>query len=342
MSDIVQRFLSIKDMLELKQVAFCDRIGLTPMSYRNYTQGKGTPKSEILTKVCEEFNINGDWLLTGKGPVYAESANRTDTPETRFGTALKNLFADSGIQTTLENFAAVGGITVTELNAIMDSQMMPPASALRQWAIKYRVNMNFLIAQMGQPLLTREQYEQDGPLLDMRVQAGEDKYPRGCGDLYGNGKKTGNKPLPEVTQDMLSPGAELPLIGLAQCGVSGWSLTLPMAATSSVPKFHKDMIAAMAIGDSMVPAGINPGNIVYCDPKMKPIEGEPVFIVRRGMDTKKEGEATLKLYMGEDDKWIYLKGWLTNMGTHQKDFEIKQLKAEIKTIAPVVMIRRRI
>lgn len=38
-------------------------------SVRRYMQGQ-SPSVEFLTNVCEAFGVNGDWLLTGQGPVH--------------------------------------------------------------------------------------------------------------------------------------------------------------------------------------------------------------------------------------------------------------------------------
>ncbi len=224
MSDIVERFLSIKNLVGIKRNEFCKRVGVSATTHDNYQKGKGTPKAPFLSKVCEEFCINGHWLLTGEGDVFTDESPAPSRP------------ADPNILNTGEN---------------------------------------------------------------------------------------------------------LNLIGLAQCGVDGWSQTMPIAINSSVPEFHKDYIAALTIGDSMVPAGVLPGNIVYCDPRLQPSIGEPVFVMRR--DAHGEEAAGVKIYKGQDEKWLYLQGWLAKQGNKpQTEFNIQQLVNEISIIAPVVMIRRRV
>lgn len=224
MSDIVERFLSIKKLVGIKRNEFCKRVGVSGTTHDNYKKGKGTPKAPFLSKVCEEFCINGHWLLTGEGEIFMDES---------------------------------------------------PAQS-------HSADPNFL-----------------------------------------------------------STGQNINLIGLAQCGIDGWSQTMPIAINSSVPEFHKDYIAALTIGDSMVPAGILPGNIVYCDPRLQPSKGEPIFVMRR--DAHKEESAGVKIYNGHDEKWIYLQGWLNKQeGKAQKEFNIQQLASEVSIIAPVVMIRRRV
>ncbi|MBI9112229.1 S24 family peptidase [Maridesulfovibrio ferrireducens] len=322
-------------------------------------KGGQRPSAEDLAKISKILNISAHWLLFGEGSISNDPRELEENPElTCFADTIHEVLFER-LSTTPENFAEIGGISVDELTAIMQRKIQPSAMTLRNWCVRYRVNMNYIIAQMGYPLLTRAQYEQDGPLMSVRKRDKEDEYPRGCGnppfareaenldsDLYDGEPYEHDrhkKPLPEVTENMLCPGQELKLIGIAQCGPMGWSLTMPLAATSSVPTFHKDMIAALAIGDSMVPAGINPGNIVYCDPRLEPLKNEPIFVIRRGRDADKEGDATIKLFVKQDDEWLYMKGWLQKNGEpHQRDFEIKQHLDEVEVVAPVVMIRRRV
>ena len=361
--ELFQRInLVIENHEKGNRAALCKKIGVNPSTFIGYLDENGQAKIKFstLARICEAYpEVNRDWLLFGEGNISNDPRELKANPEYSHLAQTLNDVLHGDLTTTPETFAEIGGITKDELTAMLSGKILPPMTALRNWALRYRINLNFLVAQIGYPLLTRGQYEQNGPLMWLRKERHEDEYPRGCAnpsnaesaehidsDLYDGEPYEHDrhkKPLPEVASNLLCPGTELPLIGLAQCGVTGWSLTMPLAATSLVPTFHKDMIAALAIGDSMVPAGINPGNTVYCDPKMEPLKGEPIFVIRRGRDAEKEGEATIKLFVGRDDEWLYMKGWLQKNGEpHQKEFEIKQLLDEVETIAPVVMIRRRV
>lgn len=136
------------------------------------------------------------------------------------------------------------------------------------------------------------------------------------------------------------------VVGLAECSMSGWytfgNTTLHTVAPVDVAK-SKEGFAAIAIGDSMIPAGIEPGFLVFCDPTIKPREGDAVFVERT------DGHASIKLYYGEDDvkgiPVLRLQGWLPQ---NPDDLSAPQapVKSEINLdtiarVATVVYVKRR-
>ena len=342
------------------RAALCKKIGVNPSTFIGYLDenGQGKIKFSTLARICEVYpDINRDWLLFGEGSISNDPRELEEDPElTCFADTIHEVLFER-LSTTAETFAEIGGISVEELTAIMQRKIQPSAMTLRNWCVRYRVNMNYVIAQIGYPLLTRAQYEQDGPLMHVRKRDKEDEYPKGCGnpsfarkaesidsDLYDGEPYEHDrhkKPLPEVVESMLCPGITMPLVGLAECGLKGWSTEMQMAATTTVPEFHKDMLAALAIGDSMEPAGIRPGNIVYCDPRLEPRVGEPVYVTRKsGIG---DGTATVKIYQGQEDGWLKLYGWLPKKDgeLHLVDFCMKEPLEFVESIVPVVMIRKR-
>lgn len=330
-------------------------IGVSKNKWVAWSKGQ-RPNAEDLAKISKSLNISAHWLLFGEGSISNDPRDIEVDPDILpFAKVLEDIL-NHDLTTTPENFAEIGGITPDELTAMLQGKMLPPASALRNWAIRYRVNLNFLVAQIGYPLLTRGQYEQKGPLTWLRKERKEHKYPLGCGnpsnaeaaesidsDLYDGEPYQPDRHvnrIPDVTPGMIPPGRTMPLVGLAECGLEGWSTQMQMAATTLVPEFHDEIIAAMTIGDSMEPAGIMPGNIVYCDPRLKPKEGDIVYVSRsQGSD----GTATVKIYQGEEGDWLKLYGWLPKKHGEavQKDFCMKEPMEFVDVIAPVVMIRKR-
>lgn len=56
-----------------------------PETVRRYLQGQA-PSAEFLTRLCQVFGINGEWLLTGRGPmkldqIRAEALREADSAE---------------------------------------------------------------------------------------------------------------------------------------------------------------------------------------------------------------------------------------------------------------------
>lgn len=46
------------------------RIGVHINTYGNYERGSRVPDASFLRRFCEEFNLNSNWLLTGKEPIH--------------------------------------------------------------------------------------------------------------------------------------------------------------------------------------------------------------------------------------------------------------------------------
>lgn len=129
----------------------------------------------------------------------------------------------------------------------------------------------------------------------------------------------------------------IPIVGLANCGINGWQSQTPIAMSATAPTISKHAIAIIAFGKSMLPAGIAEGRLLYCDPELEPIKGEAVYVVR------KDNTASLKLFLGMDEQWIKLQGWLepNNEGL-QKPYISKERASDISLIAPVVYARHRL
>lgn len=62
-----ERIKYIRSHLELTQQKFADRLGLKRQTIAAYEIGNIEPSDSTLLLICKEFNINEDWLRTGKG-----------------------------------------------------------------------------------------------------------------------------------------------------------------------------------------------------------------------------------------------------------------------------------
>ena len=131
---------------------------------------------------------------------------------------------------------------------------------------------------------------------------------------------------------------DVPVIGLATCGLSGWYNTGPVALSCPIPIEYASpgVFAVIAIGTSMQPEGIKQGYVALCDPEAPLNEKDAIFVER------KDGAAGIKLYLGQDDKWLNLQGWLEPKedGT-QKPYTEQLLRTSVEKVAVVVMVRRR-
>jgi len=77
------RFRQIRESLGLKQTEFAQKLGIPRTSSINYEKGTSVP-SEILNLLVDNFSINVEWFLFGKGDMFfnREDNSLNDTQKT--------------------------------------------------------------------------------------------------------------------------------------------------------------------------------------------------------------------------------------------------------------------
>ncbi len=65
-----QRLKEIRIELNLTQKQIAKTMGVDERIYRNYEKDIRYPRSDYLIPLIEAYNININWLLTGKGKKY--------------------------------------------------------------------------------------------------------------------------------------------------------------------------------------------------------------------------------------------------------------------------------
>ena len=145
-------------------------------------------------------------------------------------------------------------------------------------------------------------------------------------------------------EDARSSSAEsfvfIPLIGLAGCGIAqGWFNEAELLNKVLLPSFmaEENAFAVLCHGSSMIPAGIEDGNVCVVYPN-RPVEiGKPALVRTKTYVKGREiSLATIKVFDGEDENSVSLSGWLDPDETgYQNLFTEKRLKNCITLIAPV-------
>lgn len=72
------RIKQIRKEHQLTQIEFGKKIGVKGNTITNYENGLRNPTDAVLLAICREFNVNEEWLRTGKGE---PAANRTRNQE---------------------------------------------------------------------------------------------------------------------------------------------------------------------------------------------------------------------------------------------------------------------
>ena len=64
------RIKQIRKSENLTQKAFADRLGLKQNTIATYEMGRTEPSDRTIADICREFNVNEEWLRTGKGEMF--------------------------------------------------------------------------------------------------------------------------------------------------------------------------------------------------------------------------------------------------------------------------------
>lgn len=69
MEDRIRR---IRTYLGLTQQEFADKLGISHESVGAYEIGRNEPTDDVISLICRTFDINEEWLRTGKGDMFVE------------------------------------------------------------------------------------------------------------------------------------------------------------------------------------------------------------------------------------------------------------------------------
>jgi len=70
---IKDRLKEIRNSLKLSQREFSKRIFISQTLYSDIENGNVTPKERFLRLISSQFNVNLDWIKTGKGEKFSPS-----------------------------------------------------------------------------------------------------------------------------------------------------------------------------------------------------------------------------------------------------------------------------
>ena len=77
-TELGQRLLRIRG--SEKRSDFCTRTGVSDRTFGNYERGTSLPDTDFLSKLAESEGINLNWLVTGRGEMYASGGDRGKIP----------------------------------------------------------------------------------------------------------------------------------------------------------------------------------------------------------------------------------------------------------------------
>lgn len=65
-----ERIKELRKALRLTQQEFADKLNLKRGAIANYEIGRNDPIDAVVLLICKEYNVNENWLRTGKGSMF--------------------------------------------------------------------------------------------------------------------------------------------------------------------------------------------------------------------------------------------------------------------------------
>lgn len=65
-----ERIKELRKSLDMNQTEFGNKIGVKQTTVAGYETGVRTPIDSVILSMCREFNVNEEWLRTGKGEMF--------------------------------------------------------------------------------------------------------------------------------------------------------------------------------------------------------------------------------------------------------------------------------
>ena len=75
METIADRFIKMRNMLNINKSQFAQSIQTTPSIVGEIESGKREPSKNILIKLLNTYNVNINWLLSGDGNIFLNDRN---------------------------------------------------------------------------------------------------------------------------------------------------------------------------------------------------------------------------------------------------------------------------
>ena len=152
-----ERIKWLRKKLGLTQNEFGAKLGLAANTVTNYETGRRVPSNTVITAICREFNINRDWLLTGKGnhnnantfnlnPIKISASNDEAKSKT-IGNRIKILRKTLKLNQT--QFGKQIGVKQATITGYETGARIPLSTVILSICKEFNVNKNWLLTGEG-------------------------------------------------------------------------------------------------------------------------------------------------------------------------------------------------
>lgn len=161
-----------KEGVKYSHRAAAEYLGVTQPKYSAWVKSGQRPVAEDMRMLAREHEFSANWLLLGVGDPLEKRTNFEFNPElVDICDTLVQVLSD--ITDPLPKIAACGGMTTTDLQNCLAAQKLPPITAIANWVKLYRLNANYVLAQIGYPFISEDEFLKDGPGSRIRDRNGD-------------------------------------------------------------------------------------------------------------------------------------------------------------------------
>lgn len=112
-----ERIKNIRKKEGLSQQKFADKLGIARGNIAAYEVGKNAPSDAVISLICSKFNVNKEWILTGKGDMY-------DVPEDETAAVVSDLLEENNpfydiIISIMKSYKKLDDKSQAALNSLM-------------------------------------------------------------------------------------------------------------------------------------------------------------------------------------------------------------------------------
>lgn len=76
-----ERLRKLRKTLDLTQQEFAEKLGVKRNTVAQWEIGRNEPSDAIILSICREFNVNEEWLRTGKGEMFIQLSRNEEIAE---------------------------------------------------------------------------------------------------------------------------------------------------------------------------------------------------------------------------------------------------------------------
>lgn len=118
-----ERIKQIRKALGLTQQKFADTLNIKRGAVANYEIGRNEPIDVVISLICKEFDVNEEWLRTGKGG--SDNMFKKTSQDDEFSRAAKMICQDHDSNA---------------MNAVIEYWKLDPSSKQAIWNFVYKLS----------------------------------------------------------------------------------------------------------------------------------------------------------------------------------------------------------